>query len=349
VADLLKNVRDLRLLLPETVNLEPEHFARARQKCEHVENEALSWQIYLNVLAQLSLLQWLDERLPDRAIAIDDSSPIDVFGKIRVNDLKLSAIATEQILDEVVYLPDREFISPELAAHFYVLIEVSEEQEQVTIRGFLRYDRAREYLSAINLLFPKEGYYQLPLSIFETEPQHLLFYCRYLQPSSITESAIALAENLPVNLPITRTKLSNWLEGIVEEHWHAIGQLVDPRVNLAFNTRNVNTDRAVSKVRLINLGMQFGDRTVALIVNIMLETEAKLRILAQLFPTGEEKYLPSDLKITLVSKAGKILQEVRARDRDNYIQLKPFQGELGKRFTLEVSLLEMSLRQDFEL
>jgi hypothetical protein len=69
--------------------------------------------------------------------------------------------------------------------------------------------------------------------------------------------------------------------------------------------------------------MQLGDRTVALIVNVMSETEIKLRIFAQLYPTGKQKYLSPNLKLSLLSKAGKILQEVQARNQDNYIQLKP--------------------------
>jgi hypothetical protein len=345
VVNLLKNVRKLRLLLPETVDLEPEDFVRARQKSDCTGNEAHLWQIYLNILAQLSLVKWLGERMPEAAIAIDESSPIEGFGKIRVNDFSLSAIATEQILDEVVNFPEREFISPK-AAHFYVLVEVSEEQEQVMIRGCLRYDRLSQYLSAIDLPSPNEGYYQLPLSIFETEPHHLLFYCCYLKPSSIW---LPSPTTEPVYLSTTRTKLSNWLSGIVGEYWQAIEQVTDRQINLSLNTRNLNIDKAVSKIRLINLGMRFGDRTVALIIKIAPETEAKLKILAQLFPSGEEKYLPSNLKITLLSKAGKILQEVITRSQDNYIQLKPFKGEFGKRFSLEISLLEMSLRQDFEL
>jgi hypothetical protein len=353
VVDLGTNAEELRLLLPETVALEPEHFERARQISTRVENEADQWQVYLNVLAQLSLVRWLGERMPEKAIALDHNVPIGVFGKIKVDNFKLSAIATEQILDEVVSFPQQEVASPELATHFYVLVEVLEEQEQVMIRGCLRYDCLREYLNQNDLPFLHQDCYQLPLSLFETEPHHLVFYCHYLEPSSITlpttttKSAIAPAANLSKNLSKTRTKLSNWLSGIVEEYWQAIEQLADPQVNLALNTRNVG--KAVSNGKLINLGMQFGNQTVALIVNVMPEAEAKLRVLAQLYPTGGQKYLPANLKITLRSKAGKILQEVQARSQDNYIQLKPFQGKLGKRFSLEISLLEMSLRKDFEL
>jgi hypothetical protein len=98
VADLLKNLPDLRLLLLETVDLESEHFDRARQISESTDNEAGSWQLYLNVLAQLSLVKWLGNRISDLAISSDDRFSLATFGKIQVNNFKLTTIATEQIV-----------------------------------------------------------------------------------------------------------------------------------------------------------------------------------------------------------------------------------------------------------
>jgi hypothetical protein len=343
--DLLENFEELELLLPETVCLEPEHFARAREISVRGTNEAHQWQIYLNSLAQLSLVQWLGERMPDKAISLENSSPIGVFGNIRVSDFRLYAIATEQILDEVVNLPGEAIFSPELAAHFYVLLEVSEEQKQVTIRGCLRYDCLIDYLTQVHLQPLQNNYYQIPLSEFEAESNHLLFYCRYLEPDAIS-LPVTSATHLPEALQ-NKTKLSDWLQEVFAQEWQAIEQLIDLQTNLAFSTRNV--DLGSSRGKLINLGMQLGNQTVALIMNVMPETEAnKLRIIAQLYPTGKQKYLPQNIKISLLSKAEKILQEVQARNQDNYIQLKPFLGELGKCFSIEISLLEMSFRKNFE-
>lgn len=102
--------------------------------------------------------------------------------------------------------------------------------------------------------------------------------------------------------------------------------------------------------KLINLGMQLGNRSLALLLTVTKDAEAeeKVRVQVQLHPTGEEKYLPSNLQLKLLSKAGKSLQEVESRDQDNYIQLNSFRGEPGKRFSVEVGLGDVSVREDFE-
>ena len=95
--------------------------------------------------------------------------------------------------------------------------------------------------------------------------------------------------------------------------------------------------------------MQLGNLNVALLVNITEETEDKLGILIQLHPTGGERYLLPELKLTLLSKAGETLQEVTSRGQDNYIQMKPFKGKTGKRFCVKVSWEDFSISENFEL
>ncbi|MGL5878944.1 MAG: DUF1822 family protein, partial [Xenococcaceae cyanobacterium] len=101
MTDLFKNTRELRLLLPETIDLEPEDFDRARLISNRPKNEEHQWQIYLNALAQASLVKWLGDRMPDKTIYLDDDLQTEVLSKIRVDNFIISAIATEQILDEV--------------------------------------------------------------------------------------------------------------------------------------------------------------------------------------------------------------------------------------------------------
>jgi hypothetical protein len=40
---------------------------------------------------------------------------------------------------------------------------------------------------------------------------------------------------------------------------------------------------------------------------------------------------------------------VRSRPQDSYIQLKSFKGEPGKRFSIEISLGDVSVKEEFEL
>ena len=100
---------------------------------------------------------------------------------------------------------------------------------------------------------------------------------------------------------------------------------------------------------MINLGVQFGQQTVALLVNVTAEVEGKLSVLVQLHPTGETRYLIPDLRLSLRSTAGKMLQEATSRGQDNYIQLKPFKGNPGKRFRVAIHLESKTVEEDFEL
>jgi hypothetical protein len=83
-------------------------------------------------------------------------------------------------------------------------------------------------------------------------------------------------------------------------------------------------------------------------VNITPEND-RFGVLVQLHPTGRQRYLPTNLKLSLLSRTGKVLQEVQARSQDNYIQLRPFKGESDRGFSLEVSLGNVQLREDFVL
>ena len=339
------NLNDFRLLLPEVIWLKPEHFKQAREIRSQVRSEAHQWQIYLNSLALQSFEEWLKERIPNQSFSREKIS--GAGSHLQVGEFKFWVIATEHLLDEVVNVPQNGIDNLE-QTNFYVLLEVLEEQEEVVFRGFMSYDQLVNYRSKVNLQL-EDGCYQLPLSEFDAEPNHLLYYCRFLEPTEFPLGVSAetkVEEKLLEHLKKTTTKLSQWLQGNFDEGWHAIDALINPKTNLALSIRNV--EEGAKRCKLIDLGMQLGSQTVALLVNIT-EVEEKLSILIQLHPTGGKKYLPPELKLTLLSDPGKTLQQVQARGQDNYIQLKPFKGEVGKRFSIEVNLLDISAREDFEL
>jgi hypothetical protein len=170
-----------------------------------------------------------------------------------------------------------------------------------------------------------------------------------ITPSVLVRARDMFESNLvlPRYLEETRTKLSQWLQGVFDSSWLGLDALISPEANLALSTRKAQL--GMNRGKLIDLGMQLGNQTVALLVAIAEEPQEKLAISIQLHPTGGERYLPPLLKLTLLSKVGKTLQEVTSRVQDNYIQLKPFKGEPGKHFSIEVSIGNVSLREDFEL
>jgi hypothetical protein len=333
----LTNSTNFRLLMPEIIWLEPEQIEIATAIRTYISIESQQWQVYLNTLALLSLEEWFREKLPN--LKIHRKSDLDRFTSyLTIDNFKVCVIAIENLFDEIVNLPQDVLDRPEFVAHFYVIIEVLEEEEQAIIRGFQRYDLLNNYCIQANLSVQADSCYPFPLSIFDAEPNRLLAYCRHLDPSAIT---------LPVRE--TRTKLSRWLQGIVDEGWQTIDALINSEANLALATRSTFLGTETKVGKLINLGMQLGNQTVAMLITVTQESEEKIGINIQVYPIGGEFYLPSDLKLTLLSKAGKILQEVRSRSQDSYIQLKFFKGEPGKRFSVAIALGDISINEEFEL
>ena len=342
------NLTDARLLLPEVIWMEPEYFERAKQISDRVKSESRQWQTYLSALAVQSFEQWLSDRLPNQRVERDE---IGTVSYLKIGEFKLCIIAVEHCLDEVVSVPQDAFDSSTQTSDFYAVLEVLEEEEQVIIRGFLHCDQINYYWSLLNLPALEDGCYQLPLSLFDAEPHHLLLYCRYLAPVAVNLPVVLAAAKVEADLSgylnETRTKLTQWLQGIFDETWFSIDALLDHEVNFFFNTRSI--DLGLKKGKLIDLQMQMGSQNLALLVSIAREEQAQLGVSIQLHPTRGNKYLPPNLKLILLSKAGNNLQEVTSRSHDNYIQLKSFKGEAGKYFSIEVSLDDVSIREDFEL
>ena len=339
---------DLRLLLPEVIWLELEHYQQATKISSKIDNEVQQWQTYINILARSALSQWLTESVSDKQITIEPK--VTDVSYLKLGGFKIAVVAKEQLLDEVVSIPQTAIERGELAAHFYVIVEVDEEQEQAVLRGFVRYDELSEYCREVNLQPAEDGCYRLPLSLFDAEPNHLLSYSRHLEPSAIPLPSVSTAsatDSLKESLDSGRTKLSRWLEGVLESGWLSFEELVAPEENLAWSTRNVS--EKTRKGKLINLGMQLENQTVALLITVTPEVSEKVGILVQLYPTGRERYLPANLQLTLLNKVEKTLQSTRSRSQDSYIQLKSFKGKPGTRFGIEVSMGNVSVREDFEL
>ena len=215
---------DLRLLQPECIVLEPEHFDQATQLSDDVLGEICQWQTYLNALALLGFRQWLREQDAHLSVNQENCSifqpqyanAIEAVCNLTVGDFKLCLIATENWLDEVVTIPRSVVDLPDFTAHFYVVIEVQEEQGQVIIRGYGRYDQLTNYRQPSHLFANDSWHYLIPLSFFDTEPNHLLFHINLLDSSAIPlPTAIAN----PSPSPLTQTEIETVLS-----HLHSTEQ-----------------------------------------------------------------------------------------------------------------------------
>lgn len=336
----------LGFTLPTTIWLEDEDFNEAKAMSRSSTGEAQQWQVYLNTLSLVSFKQWLEQHLPESEIT-SDVSRIERMGHLSVDEFKIGVIATENLLDEVIDVPN-------IAMHFYVVIEIVEEQEQAIIRGILRYDELLGYQQHTHSQPSDNNFFSLPLDLFDPEPLHLLSYCQFLESNSIPlPPSVQNAEESTVSFRQITTQLTAWLWGEISQGWQEIDALINAQTQLAFNTRSREVGE--SKAKLINLERQSERYEVVLLVKIIphLPTEPDAdkmySIEVQLHPVKEQRCLLPNFKLLLFSNDQTVLQEVKFRDHDDYIQLKRFRGKAGVRFNIQVCLDDHGVQEAFRI
>ena len=98
--------------------------------------------------------------------------------------------------------------------------------------------------------------------------------------------------------------------------------------------------------RAIDLGMQLAGVPVALMIAILPKPNQRFAVLSRVYPLQDQSFLPANLKLIGLDEMGESLFEIRARQRDDYIQFK-FTADVGDRFSLQVSLNSATVTKDF--
>lgn len=144
-------------------------------------------------------------------------------------------------------------------------------------------------------------------------------------------------------------KLNKWFENLFETSWQSLEVIfaaMDQR-KLAYRSMPSFGKASIARAKLIDMGLQLGSQSVALLVALAPYYDHKIEISVQLHPVEGETYLPPLLKMTLLSESGEIFQEVQSRSHDNYIQLKRFRGYSGESFKIQVALGNVIIIENF--
>lgn len=107
-----------------------------------------------------------------------------------------------------------------------------------------------------------------------------------------------------------------------------------------------NPATGIRRVKLVDLGMQIAGNAVALAVALVQKVNGEVGVLVQVYPTGDEDYLPPDLQLLLLSESGVILREVIARRTDVCLQLK-FSGDKSEKFSIKLALEKANIIENF--
>ncbi|MBD2607050.1 DUF1822 family protein [Scytonema hofmannii FACHB-248] len=189
---------DFERLPTSAITLSPDQINQAIELSNQIINTNRQWQVYLNSLALFALEEWLESR--DTSLTINRekctlfqpavANAIYSVSNLQVGEFKLCLIATGSLTDEEVTLSRAVVDIAEYVAHFYILVEVLEEQECAVIQGFLSYQQLTERLANSNLVAEEDWTYQLPLTWFEDNSDRLLLYLRCLEPQAIPLPAV---------------------------------------------------------------------------------------------------------------------------------------------------------------
>ena len=204
--ELLPMTLEFEQLPPETIPLSQSQINQAIDFSNQLRDESKQWQTYLNALSLSAFETWLESRGNYFNINREESTLsqlrfanlIPIVANLKVNEFKLCLITTGSFIDEQVSIPRAVIDVPEYIPHFYVLVEVIEEEEKALIQGFISYQELSERQQSVNLEPDTDWTYELPLSWLCNEPDRLLLYLRCLELKAISLPAIptSRAQNL---------------------------------------------------------------------------------------------------------------------------------------------------------
>ena len=219
-------ISDTVLLDPETIFLEPEDIQQASQNSRSLSCQTYQWDIYLQGLAVLSLQRWLPNRLKTQTVDVSHSTVFQpgyagLLGaacNVWIGPFKGCIIATESIINGVVSIPQAAVEISEFEPHFYLIVEVIEEQEELIFRGLLRADFFEQYRQSMGLRADPDWLYRVPLAAFERDPNRLAFYAEYLnvedlplpQASPSVETGVMTVSDLQQILSGLSTAVPLW-------------------------------------------------------------------------------------------------------------------------------------------
>ena len=146
--------------------------------------------------------------------------------------------------------------------------------------------------------------------------------------------------------------LSSWRDGIFAAGWQAADALFSRAIVPALSVRSIKQLRrcdrleATSGGKLINLGMQVVDCTVALTIRIEAVADAEVDICLRVYPTSGQNYLPLGLQLILLDEVGTNCLIATARNADNYLQMQ-FSVKIEEQFGVKMVLREFSTEEYF--
>jgi Protein of unknown function (DUF1822) len=133
--------------------------------------------------------------------------------------------------------------------------------------------------------------------------------------------------------------LREWFQQIFRPEWELI-------TNNLRSTDGSDKEDAIEREKIIDLGeLSDGSRClVLLVVTLTQETEDKVGIRLEIYPVDSELELPENLRLIVFFDDEK---QKEVQPKNNCIRLPKLKGQSGETFTVEISLDDVSIAENF--
>jgi hypothetical protein len=166
-----------------------------------------------------------------------------------------------------------------------------------------------------------------------------------------------------VNQQPTITHLTRWFQGVVDQGWQMLDDLITPSMQLGYQVRSARTadgspseesssdasfDTSLKRVygKALTLDTEHGSQSVFLIAEVINPPDSDLQIELMLRPVNDQSFLPPGLDITVLDADHQPVMNAQARAENRTVELG-FHAEPGDRFQLHIQLKDARLTESF--
>lgn len=366
------------LEIPETVQQE------AWQQSQSMTPLGHRWQAYLNYVCLQTILVWLQEKSGHEPL-IHSGSQVAFWemvngSAVMLGDNRLILIPIEAS-DRTEFRVPQEWIDiPDWIGDYYLAIEVDADEQLLYVWGYTTHQQLKtqgqydaddrsyvltntdliqdmtvfwvmQHLGAEPTRAPVQPLAELSGAQVENLIQRLgnPVIPRLEVPFDLWGALLQhhwrrLAEQRqPTRTPLTN--LSQWLNTVFETGWQTFETLLSAEPELDFNFRqDDSSELTIRRVKRLQLG---AIADVLLVVTVDAEADQRRRIWVQLLPQAPDLVLPENVRLSLISAAGEVLQSAQSGSESNYIQLRRFRCAIATQFQLEVTVADVRVVEAF--
>ncbi len=138
------------------------------------------------------------------------------------------------------------------------------------------------------------------------------------------------------------TCLSEWFQETFDAVWQTMEDVFSPQ-KPAINWRNKNS--LINRVKVLDFGFQSNNEQIALLVGTSQMSNNEVNINVQILPTGNNLYLPNEVRAILLDENGDEIGQASASITQT-IELQ-FCGQVGEKFSIQVTCGSKNITENF--